>query len=133
MRYSYVKLTVKYRKEESWADTQFQRERGKKLFGRIYDRHTERVINNMHSFHPDLAQTALNHLYGPTLGEVSVLSAKETSIVMVAGLMMQNVLPQLIGHYKGAFNNGVTKEDMVRLESIVTSLADYYRTPIAKL
>ncbi len=87
----------------------------------------------MHSFHPDLAQTALNHLYGPTLGEISVLTPRETSLVMVTGLMMQNVRPQLIGHYRGAYHNGATKEDMVRLESIVSVLADYYRTPIAKL
>lgn len=87
----------------------------------------------MYSFHPDLAQTALNQLYGPTLSEVSVLSPKETSMVVVAGLMMQNVRPQLIGHFRGAFHNGATEEEMNRLQSIVVALADYYKTPIAKL
>jgi alkylhydroperoxidase/carboxymuconolactone decarboxylase family protein YurZ len=121
------------RKEESWSDVQNQRQRGRSLFGNIYERHTEKVIKSMYSSHPDLAQTALHQLYGPTLGEVSVLNPKETSLVTCAGLMIQNVPIQLVGHSHGAYHNGATKEDMVHVQSIVAVLADYYKYPIAKL
>ena len=103
------------------------------LFGAIYERHTEKVIKNMYSTHPDLAQTALYQLYGPTLSETSVLNAKETSLVTVAGLMITNVPLQLVGHSHGAIHNGATQEDIKRVQSIVSVLGDHYRFPVAKL
>ncbi|GAA5796996.1 hypothetical protein HPULCUR_002374 [Helicostylum pulchrum] len=121
------------RKEETWSDVQNERQRGRSLFGKIYNRHTDKVIRNMYSTHPDLAQTALHQLYGPTLGETSVLDARETSLVTVAGLMIQNIPLQLVGHSHGAIHNGATKEDINRVQSIVSAMADYYKTPIAKL
>jgi alkylhydroperoxidase/carboxymuconolactone decarboxylase family protein YurZ len=83
--------------------------------------------------HPDLAQTALYHLYGPTLGETSVLDARETSLLTVAALMITNIPLQLVGHSHGALHNGATKDDLVRIQSIVSILADYYNLPLAKL
>lgn len=87
----------------------------------------------MYTSHPDLAQTALNQLYGPTLGETSILDARETSLVTCAGLMIQNVPLQLISHGHGAIHNGATQQDMDRVQNIVSILAEYYKTPIAKL
>ncbi|GAN07385.1 conserved hypothetical protein [Mucor ambiguus] len=121
------------RKEESWSDVQNERQRGRSLFGTIYERHTDKVIKNMYSTHPDLAQTALNQLYGPTLSETSVLNARETSLVTVAGLMITNVPLQLVGHSHGAIHNGATQQDIKHVQSIVTALGDYYRFPVAKL
>jgi alkylhydroperoxidase/carboxymuconolactone decarboxylase family protein YurZ len=122
-----------YRKEGTWSDIQAERQRGRALFNKIYDSVTDKVIRNMHSSHPDLAQTALNQLYGPTLGETSILDARETSLVTCAGLMIQNVPLQLVSHGYGAYHNGATKQDMNRVQSVVSVLADYYKFPIAKL
>ncbi|RCH81623.1 hypothetical protein CU098_008742 [Rhizopus stolonifer] len=87
----------------------------------------------MYTSHPDLAQTALYQLYGPTLGETSVLNAKETSLVTVAGLMIQNVPLQLVGHAHGALHNGASQKEVQRVQSIVSTLAEYYESPMAKL
>lgn len=87
----------------------------------------------MYSTHPDLVQTALYQLYGPTLSETSVLNARETSLVTVAGLMITNVPLQLIGHSHGAIHNGATQEDIKHVQSIVSVLGDHYRFPVAKL
>ncbi|KAG1047454.1 hypothetical protein G6F43_010094 [Rhizopus delemar] len=118
------------RKEETWSDVQFQRQRGKELFDKIYSRHTEKVIKNMYSTHPDLAQTALHHLYGPILSDVSVLNPKETSLVVVAGLMAENIPLQLKGHRYGAIHNGATEQEIRKVESLVSELADHYKIPI---
>ncbi|KAI9483018.1 MAG: AhpD-like protein [Benjaminiella poitrasii] len=126
--------TKPLRKEESWSEVQHERQRGKTLFSKIYDRHTDKVIKNMYSTHPDLAQTALHQLYGPTLSETSILNAKETSLVTVAGLMIQDIPLQLVGHSHGALHNGATEKDLKRVETIVSNLADYYHChSIAKL
>ncbi|KAI8643622.1 AhpD-like protein [Parasitella parasitica] len=121
------------RKEESWSDVQNERQRGKALFGAIYERHTDKVIKNMYNTHPDLAQTALYQLYGPTLGETSVLNAKETSLVTVAGLMITNVPLQLVGHSYGALHNGASQSDIQHVQSIVSELGAHYKFPVAKL
>lgn len=86
----------------------------------------------MHNAYPDLAQTALFHLYGPILGETTVLNAKETSLVTCAALMIQNQPLQLTGHYYGALHNGATNDDVLRVQSIVEALADHYQCPMAK-
>lgn len=87
----------------------------------------------MSNSHPDLAQTALFHLYSSVLGETSVLNAKDTSIITCAALMIQNIPLQLKGHCYGAYHNGATKQDMLRVQGIVTTLADYYHHATAKL
>ncbi|KAI8993365.1 AhpD-like protein [Pilobolus umbonatus] len=107
--------------------------RGMALFKNIYNKHTDKVIRNMRNTHPDLAQTALYHLYGPTLSDTSILTPRETSLITVTGLMIQNIPLQLTGHKHGALHNGATKEDLNRVQSIVSTLADYYKMPIAKL
>lgn len=122
-----------FSKEENWQDVLNDRKRGKDLFTTIYDRHTDRVIQNMSNTHPDLAQTALFHLYSSVLGETAVLNAKDTSLITCAALMIQNIPLQLKGHSYGALHNGATKQDILRIQSIVETLADYYHLGMAKL
>lgn len=109
------------------------RKRGKELFATIYDRHTDRVIQNMSNSHPDLAQTALFHLYSSVLGETAVLDAKDTSLITCAALMIQDIPLQLKGHSHGALHNGATKQELSRIQAIVSVLADYYNLSMAKL
>lgn len=113
----------------SWKD---QRKRGRQLFEKIYDRHTERVLNDMTSYYPDLAQTALDQLYGPILSETSVLSGMETSLVLVTGLKTQDVAAQLRGHAYGALHQGATKQDLARINALVDMLCKYYGLPVPK-
>ncbi|KAI7850424.1 AhpD-like protein [Circinella umbellata] len=114
------------RSESSWHDITQQRERGNQLFDAIYERHTQRVQEHMYNAYPDLAQTAIHHLYGPILSEPSIISAKETSLIMVAGLMVQNVPAQLKGHRYGALNLGNNQDDLNRVENLVDLLSRYY-------
>ncbi|KAF7729751.1 hypothetical protein EC973_003829 [Apophysomyces ossiformis] len=115
------------RSEQSWEEVQDQRERGRALFGKIYERHTHRILNNMHTFYPDLAQAALHQLYGPILSETSVINARETSLVVVAGLMAQDLPDQLRGHVYGAIHNGSTKDELNRVEKLVGLLSSHYQ------
>ncbi|CEI85712.1 hypothetical protein RMCBS344292_00169 [Rhizopus microsporus] len=121
------------RKEETWSDVQNERQRGKALFDKIYDKHTDKVYNNMYNAYPDLAQTALHHLYGPTLAESSILNAKETSLVVVSSLMVQNVPLQLKGHLYGASHNGATQAEIDGVKDLVSKLADYYKVHVSRL
>ncbi|KAI8144540.1 AhpD-like protein [Fennellomyces sp. T-0311] len=118
--------TQPIRSESSWQDIVQERERGNQLFDAIYERHSSRVRQHMHTAYPDLAQTAINQLYGPILSETSIINAKETSLIMVAGLLAQDVPAQLRGHRYGALHQGATQQDLTRVEKLVDLLSRYY-------
>lgn len=89
----------------------------------------------MHRYYPDLKQTALYHLYGPVLSETSILSGKESSLILVTGLKAQDVAAQLRGHAYGALHQGATRQDLDRIDTMVNMLFHHYRLspPKAKL
>ncbi|KAI8140806.1 hypothetical protein BJV82DRAFT_621146 [Fennellomyces sp. T-0311] len=123
------------RKEESWETILQERERGRALFAKIYDRHTDRVTKDMHNFYPDLGQVAIHQLYGPVISNTSILSGKESSLILVTGLKTLDVAAQLRGHKYGALHQGATQEDLKNVETMVNMLCQHYgvQLPKAKL
>ncbi|KAL0075390.1 AhpD-like protein [Phycomyces blakesleeanus] len=115
--------------EDSWEDVVEQRRRGRECFDKIYDRHSQRVIDIMQAGHPDLAQTALYHLYGPVLSDPRSLDGKDTSLVVVACLMAQNLPSQLKGHWYGALHQGVTLDELETVQKSVAKLCGFYNVP----
>ncbi|KAI8379446.1 uncharacterized protein BYT42DRAFT_327237 [Radiomyces spectabilis] len=118
--------TSPLRNEETWNEVVEQRKRGRALFGKIYDRHTQRVLDQMSSSHPDLAQAALYQLYGPILSNTAFISARETSLIMVASLTALDLPAQLRGHSFGALHNGASKEDLAMVEKSVKIFMQYH-------
>ncbi|ORX54967.1 hypothetical protein DM01DRAFT_1304536 [Hesseltinella vesiculosa] len=100
--------------------------RSETTWDQIYDRHTVRVMQSMHTMYPDLAQSAHHHLYSPLLSECAITSGRETSLIVVAGCFVQNVPSQLRGHIYGALNNGATKTDIERVHETVLVLCRHY-------
>ncbi|KAG0167018.1 hypothetical protein DFQ28_006709 [Apophysomyces sp. BC1034] len=119
-------LNAGMRAENTWEDVVLQRERGLALFETIYERHSQRVLDSMSATHPDLAQTAINHLYGPVMSDTRILSAHDTSLILVAGLMAQNLPSQLKGHWNGARHNGVAEETLEEVKRLVEQMCEYY-------
>ncbi len=88
----------------------------------------------------DLGITA-RIMYGYILSNVNVLTAMESSFVLIAGLIPQDVSlvatrernraerptqvnPQLKGHLKGALNNGATLEQVKAVREIVIRICE---------
>jgi hypothetical protein len=63
-------------------------------------------------------------MYGYVLSNVEILSAVETSYVAIAGLIPQDVNPQLKGHLKGALNSGATNEEVQAVRSICLRICE---------
>lgn len=97
-------------------------ERGQSFFEAIYGKITKRVMGQMdRSGTEDLGLVA-RLMYGYVLSNTSVLSAAETSFVMIAGLIPQDVNPQLKGHLRGALNGGATAEQVKAVRSVVVEI-----------
>ncbi|ORZ16932.1 hypothetical protein BCR42DRAFT_413530 [Absidia repens] len=118
--------TSTIRPTTEWQDIVDQRQRGTALFNKIYDRHASRVLNNLEKDYPDLAQLALEDTYGKVLSNVDRVGALDTSFVVMAGLMVQDLPAQVKGHYYGAIHHGATEQQLSSLETIVENLCRFY-------
>ncbi|KAI5837643.1 AhpD-like protein [Morchella snyderi] len=82
--------------------------RGSAFFSTLYGKVTSLVMGNMVHAYDDLGAVA-ELLYAHVLSNTDVLGARDTSLLVVAGLVPQRVEPQLRGHLKGALANGATQ------------------------
>lgn len=97
--------------------------RGKIYFEKTYGKVTQRVLRSMQSSSLDLANIALDYAYGKVLSFNEVVSPLETSLMIIAALVPQDVNPQLRGHLKGALNHGATKEQVMSARNIALEIS----------
>ncbi len=97
-------------------------QRGQTYFEAVYGKITRRVMGQMdRSGTEDLGLMA-RLMYGYVLSNTAVLSPAETSFVMIAGLIPQDVNPQLKGHLRGALNGGATVEQVKAVRNMVVEI-----------
>ncbi|RNJ54939.1 hypothetical protein D7B24_009121 [Verticillium nonalfalfae] len=99
-------------------------DRGAKFWDRIYGKISKRIMSQMERCGTeDLAVTA-RLMYGHILSNTRILSAPETSFVLIAGLIPQDVNPQLKGHLRGALNAGASKEEVAAVRDLVIRICE---------
>lgn len=94
-------------KIKNWEDYQQVQKRGKEYWNKVYTKISSRVENQMSSSYNDLWTYTIEDVYSPLLSFNEILTPNETSLVVIASLIPQDVNPQLKGHLKGAVNSGV--------------------------
>lgn len=98
--------------------------RGQKFFDQVYGKVTNRVMGQMdRSGTEDLGLLARIE-YGYILSPTGVLNAAETSYVVLAALVPQDVNPQLKGHLVGAVNNGASREEVNAVRGLVVRICE---------
>ncbi|KAI9761745.1 MAG: hypothetical protein M4579_000839 [Chaenotheca gracillima] len=98
--------------------------RGAAYFDKIYGKVAKRVMGQMdRSGTEDLGLTA-RLMYGYLLSNLNVLTGQESSFVLIAGLIPQDVNPQLKGHLKGALNHGATVEEVKAVREVVIRICE---------
>ncbi|HAL57528.1 MAG TPA: hypothetical protein DCP63_13930 [Bacteroidetes bacterium] len=78
---------------------------GLTLLERIYGKQTERLLDHLHSLHPELVGMIVNDAYGRILSR-SGLTLKERELISTAVLLIQGFRPQLYSHLRGALRVG---------------------------
>lgn len=111
--------------------------RGASFFDAVYGKVARRILNQMSGAYPDLGAYAINQVYAPLLSFTDILGPKDTSLVVIACLIPQDVNPQLKGHLKGGLNNGATKEEIMSLRDMVMTICQWcgvtWKNEVAKL
>ncbi|KAK8160574.1 AhpD-like protein [Phyllosticta citrichinensis] len=97
-------------------------ERGQLFFEKVYGKISKRVMGQMDRSGTEDLGLAARLIYGYILSNEKVLDAKETSFVCIAGLIPQDVNPQLKGHLRGALNNGATAEEVRAVRDAVIQI-----------
>ena len=99
-------------------------QRGTALFDTVYGKVSQRVMGQLASSASDLALVARLE-YGYILSARSdILNPVETSCVLLAGLIPQDVNPQLKGHLKGMVNNGASVEEVRAVRDMVIKICE---------
>ncbi|KUJ20926.1 uncharacterized protein LY89DRAFT_778571 [Mollisia scopiformis] len=98
--------------------------RGQQFFDKIYGKISGRVTRMMKdSGTEDLDQIALL-LYGFILSNTTLLDQAETSYVLIAALIPQDLNPQLKGHLKGALNGGASIDEVRAVREVVIRICE---------
>ncbi|KAH7032884.1 AhpD-like protein [Microdochium trichocladiopsis] len=94
--------------------------RGQSFFDKLYGKLSRRVMRQMDQCGTRDLGVIARLAYGHVLSNTSILTPMETSFVLIAGLIPQDVNPQLKGHLRGAINLGASVEQVraVRAASI---------------
>lgn len=111
--------------------------RGLEFWDVVYGKVARRIKGQMDTSYPDLLQWTLQHVYGPLLSYTGVLGASQSSLVVVACLVPQDVNPQLKGHLRGAVNNGALLDEVRGARDLAVEISQWcdmkLSEPVAKL
>ncbi|KAF4982018.1 hypothetical protein FZEAL_2268 [Fusarium zealandicum] len=99
-------------------------ERGHTFFAQIYGKISRRIMGQLdRSGAQDLGLMA-RLIYGYVLSNTDVLTQAETSFVLIAGLVPQDVNPQLKGHLRGALNGGASVDEVRAVRDVVIRICE---------
>lgn len=98
--------------------------RGQNYFSKTYGKVTQRVMSQLdQSGTEDLGNIA-RLMYGYILSNTEVLNARESSYVLLAGLIPQDVNAQLRGHLQGARNHGSSTEEVLAVREVILRICE---------
>ncbi|KPM43538.1 hypothetical protein AK830_g3006 [Neonectria ditissima] len=99
-------------------------QRGQSFFDKLYGKIAKRVMGQMdRSGSEDLGLMA-KLVYGYIISNTDVLSPVETSFVLIASLIPQDVNPQLKGHLRGALNGGASVDEVRAVRDVVIKICE---------
>ncbi|KAF5532944.1 carboxymuconolactone decarboxylase [Fusarium phyllophilum] len=99
-------------------------ERGQAFFEAIYGKISRRIMGRLdRSGAPDLGLLA-RLTYGYVLSNTDVLTPAETSFVLIASLIPQDVNPQLKGHLRGALSGGASVDEVRAVRDVVIKICE---------
>ncbi|WQF89691.1 hypothetical protein CDEST_14705 [Colletotrichum destructivum] len=99
-------------------------QRGHDFWNLIYGKISKRILSQMDRCGTEDLGLTVRLMYGHILSNTNVLSPVETSYVLIAGLIPQDVNPQLKGHLRGALNGGASVEEVRAVRGIVMDICE---------
>ena len=98
--------------------------RGQQYFSKTYGKVTRRVMSQLDGSGTEDLGNIARLMYGYVLSNTCVLSAQESSYILLAGLIPQDVNAQLKGHLHGALNHGSSVLEVKAVRSVILKICE---------
>ncbi|KMU90701.1 hypothetical protein CIHG_08513 [Coccidioides immitis H538.4] len=108
---------------EHWQSGPANHARGKAWLDRIY-KHNILSINDALASHKDFAWISYEITYGLYLSDHSVIDDVETELVVLSGIMIQNLRSETHWHLRGTRRVGVSMEDVEKVHQCIELVAE---------
>ncbi|EPS35323.1 hypothetical protein H072_11292 [Dactylellina haptotyla CBS 200.50] len=117
---------------EGWQADEKNLERGKEWLGKIY-RHNMKGNDDKFVAHKDFGWISYNITYGLYLSDHSILDPIETEIIVLGGILIQNLPTVSNFHLRGARRLGISMEDVEAMQVCSEKIAKFCRLRMDKL
>lgn len=112
-------------------------QRGMRHWNTTYGKVSNRVIQDMNQFYPDLWQFIIKDVYGDILSCNDIIDGPVTSLLMISSLIPMDVNPQLRGHLRSALNFGWDMETVNKVRSFAILISQWngvqWKSEVTKL
>jgi hypothetical protein len=108
-------------------------ERGRAFFNKVYAQLSDRILKNMTlNSGGDLAEFAIDCVYGDLMAETSILSEKDTGLSEYACCYASRASPQAEGHMYGSRNLGNGKAEISAVMEMCELIAKKLGMPMKR-
>lgn len=117
---------------EGWACDEANHARGMDWFGKVY-RHNANFNLSLFDAHKDFNWISKEITYGLYLSDRQVLDDVETELVVVSGIMIQNLRSETWWHIRGTRRQGVSKEDTQVVYDCIKDVAEFLEVKLDRI
>lgn len=117
---------------EGWQCDQANLDRGLDWFRKVYTRNAGDTID-LFAHHQDFAWVSKHITYGMYLSDRQILDDLDTELVVLAGIMSQNLPTETLWHIRGTRRIGVSKEDTEVVWDTIKLIAKHFGVELSRV
>ncbi|KAI7475261.1 hypothetical protein KC351_g10191 [Hortaea werneckii] len=117
---------------ENWHSGPENQQRGKDWLGQIY-RHNDDQTAEMMAAHRDFRWLSIEITYGLYLSDHTILDGIDTELVVLSGIMIQNLKRETGWHLRGTRRIGVSFEDVELIQQCIEKVAAFSGLKLTKV
>lgn len=117
---------------KDWQCDQANHDRGMGWLNQIYQRNAEATLD-LFKAHQDFRWLSTEITYGLYLSDRQVLDDLDTELLVLVGIMIQNLRLETHWHIRGTLRIGVSKDDVLMLMECVKKIADFMGTKLNRI
>ncbi|KAM0711908.1 hypothetical protein Q7P35_001278 [Cladosporium inversicolor] len=109
---------------ENWSSGEANRKRGRDWLDQIYKANHQSTENTL-AAHRDFSWLSIEITYGLYLSDHSILNGVETELVVLSGIMIQNLPRETGWHLRGTRRIGVSFDDVETIQQCIETVAAF--------
>ncbi|KXL41386.1 hypothetical protein M433DRAFT_140411 [Acidomyces richmondensis BFW] len=117
---------------EHWQSGKENQKRGAEWLAKIY-RHNDDKTREMMAAHKDFRWLSIEITYGLYLSDHSILDGVDTELVVLSGIMVQNMRRETGWHLRGIRRIGVNYEDVETIQQCIEKVAAFCGLKLNKI